>query len=210
MKILVLPQASTARRRSRRRAEERGAIIFIVAMTIALLGSMGVYALTNTTSEVRTAGFQRQATQAHYVSDLATGAGVDVFSPENASYIDNQMRTTTPSTPCLSAPPVAATGVSDMTRRCVKLHPAYIERNWNGALALPPTALGTSAATGAFNVEITESLNNGVQAGFDTNNNKCFYRYTLSSFGWLQQGTSVVGEEASRARVVVGPLDCGG
>lgn len=196
---------------AKRRTQERGAIIFIVAMTLSLLAAMGVYALTNTTSEVRTAGYQRQAVQAHYVSNLATGAAVDVFTPENASYIDNQMRTTTPSTPCISAPPAAA-GVSDITKRCVKFHPKYIERNWNGVAALPPDALGnaSSAATGQFRVEVTESINTGIRPGYDTNNNKCFYRYTVSSFGWLQQNAEVVGEEATRARVVVGPFDCGG
>jgi Tfp pilus assembly protein PilX len=196
--------------RARRRQRNEGAIIFIVAMTLALLASLGAYALTNTTSEIRTSGYQRQATQAHYMADLATGAGVDVFSAENASYIDNQMRTTTPATPCVSVPPPGATNVSEITKRCVKFHPKYIERNWNGVAAAPPDALGLSAATGNFRVEVSESINSGVRAGYDTNNAKCFYRYTVSSYGWLQQGTQFVGEEASRARVIVGPLDCGG
>jgi Tfp pilus assembly protein PilX len=210
MSTQFAPVPSTRIKRLRRR-RERGAIIFIVAMTLTLLAGMGVYALTNTTSEIRTSGYQRQAVQAHYVSDLATGAAVDVFTPENASYIDNQMRTTTPSTPCISAPPVAA-GVSDITKRCVKFHPKYVEKNWNGAAPLLPNALGNTgyAPTGGFRVEVTESINTGIRPGYDTNNNKCFYRYTISSFGWLQQGTDVVGEEASRARVVIGPFDCGG
>lgn len=202
--------------RARRRKQSEGAIIFIVATTLALLAAMGVYALTNTTSEVRTAGYQRQALQAHYVTNIATVSAVEVFSPDNISYIDNQMRTVTPSTPCLSAPPVgmsvgfSTTGVSAIARRCLKLPPNYITQMVGSGTAVMPPNRMSPHFDGSYTTEVTDPVTNGVQAGFDTNNGKCFYRYTLTSYGRLTDGTKLLGQEASRARVVVGPLDCGG
>jgi hypothetical protein len=216
--------------RARRRQKSEGAIIFIVATTLALLAAMGVYALTNTTAEIRTAGYQRQALQAHYVTNVATIGAVEAFSPDNVSYIDNQMRTTQPATPCLSAPPAGMTtgtaagfgtgNVSDIARRCVKLHPNYITQVVGNGTALFPTnqmkepSHSSTFMEGSFVTEVTEPLSTGVKAGFDTNNGKCFYRYTLTSYGRLAKppadGSTLLGQEASRARVVVGPLDCGG
>jgi hypothetical protein len=219
MKSRTEPRLSQVKRRARRRRSQEGAVIFIVAMTLALLAGMGVYALTSTTSEVRTAGYQRQAAQAHYVTDLATVAAVDVFSPENASYIDNQMKVVSPSSPCLSSPQVGLTsGVSEIARRCAKLHPDYIKQNL-GTDPMPETSSGSrvlhipnTQVRGEFVSEITEPVGNGVQAGFDVSSGKCFTRYTVTTYVKTSNLTTAgtLGRETSRARVVVGPFDCGG
>jgi hypothetical protein len=208
------------KQRVQRRRRSEGAVIFIVATTLALLAGMGVYALTSTTSEVRTAGYQRQATQAHYVTDLGTTAAVETFSPENASYIDNQMRIAS-NLKCLSSPQAAlSSGVSEIAKRCVKLHPDYIKES----LGLAPLPSNDSSKTdeyqtipgtqirGSFLSEITEPINNGMQAGFDLSNGKCFTRYTITTYVTTSNVTTAakLARETSRARVVVGPFDCGG
>ena len=58
-----------ARQRSARRKESGGAVIFIVAMTLAVLASLGMYALASATNEVKTAGYERQSAQSHYLSE---------------------------------------------------------------------------------------------------------------------------------------------
>ena len=43
--------------------------MFIVAMTLAVLASVGVYALAAAANEVRTSGNERQNTQTHYLAE---------------------------------------------------------------------------------------------------------------------------------------------
>jgi Tfp pilus assembly protein PilX len=200
------------KRSALRRKRDEGAVIFIVATTLALLAGMGVYALTSTTAEVRTAGYQRQATQAHYITDLATVAAVEVFSPENASYIDNQMKVSTSAKPCLSGPQVGLnSGVSEIAKRCAKLHPDYVTQSLGAPALVNQTIQGTEIR-GDFWSEVTEPISNGMQAGFDLSNGKCFTRYTVTTYVTTSNNTTAVplGRETSRARVVVGPFDCGG
>ena len=52
----------------------RGAVMFVVAMTIAVLASVGMYALAAASSEVRTSGNERQNTQTHYLPSTACWA----------------------------------------------------------------------------------------------------------------------------------------
>ena len=42
--------------------------MFLVTMTLAVLASVGLYALAATTSEVTASGSERQATQTHYLA----------------------------------------------------------------------------------------------------------------------------------------------
>ena len=44
--------------------------MFVVAMTIAVLASVGIYALAAAANEVRTSGNERQNTQTHYLAEL--------------------------------------------------------------------------------------------------------------------------------------------
>lgn len=68
------------KRRIQRRARERGAVMFIVAMTLTLLGAMGIYALNMATSEVKASGYLRQNTQTHYVSEWAVMGAAEALT----------------------------------------------------------------------------------------------------------------------------------
>ena len=46
-----------AKRNARRRATQSGAVVFIVAMTLAVLASLGLYALQSASAEVKTSGY---------------------------------------------------------------------------------------------------------------------------------------------------------
>ena len=59
-----------AKRRSALRRRDEGAVMFIVAMTLAVLASVGVYALAAAATEVRTSGNERQGTQTHYLAEF--------------------------------------------------------------------------------------------------------------------------------------------
>ncbi|MFO0663664.1 MAG: pilus assembly PilX N-terminal domain-containing protein [Polyangiaceae bacterium] len=214
---------STLKLRVRRRRESRGAIIFIVAMTLALLAAMGVYALAATSAEARVSGYQRQATQTHYTTEMGLGAAVDALSAENASYIERQMKVA-PSTACLSTP-IPGPTVSDIAKQCARLTPAYFSSKWTADNSGTTTAAmntttnlwgpiltgsGTPDLKADFVGEVTEPLTGGAQAGFDTNNGKCFRRFTISGYGKMVDTPKILSQEAARARVSAGPFDCGG
>jgi hypothetical protein len=231
-----LPPRRHRTRMRRPQARDRGAIIFIVAMTLALLAGMGMYALTATTAEQRTSGYLRQAAQAHYITELGTQSSIDAFSPVNASYIENQMRTA-PSTQCESTRSAqsafTASGLtSEIARRCVRISRNYVERTWIadssgtprnlGSVTSPlfaPDGFGPTAGIGVVDVsadfvtEVTEPLNSAPEPGFDQNNGKCFRKFTLTSIGTLRRGPTASAvthtREVGRARVITGPFDCG-
>ena len=63
---MMVPRSSkttTSRlvRKAARRRTQRGAALFVVAVTLALLAAMGVYGLTATALDVRAAGHSREA-----------------------------------------------------------------------------------------------------------------------------------------------------
>src|SRR5260221_14125130 len=82
-----------ARTRAKRRAESHGGIIFIVAMTLAVLGSIGVFALRSASLEIRASGAGRQRTQAHHLAAFGgIGAAThDVQGPTTALYISQMI-----------------------------------------------------------------------------------------------------------------------
>jgi hypothetical protein len=58
------------KRRARRRAE-RGAAVFIVVMAIVLLTGIGIFAVRTASMVDVAAGYERQATQTHHLSEFA-------------------------------------------------------------------------------------------------------------------------------------------
>lgn len=209
--------------RLRARRDQRGAILFVVAMTIALLGALGVYALGAATSEIRTSGYARQAAQTHYVSEYGTVAMLDAFSPANASYFDAQMLIAPATMGCKSAVSPSAPSSTAIAQRCAKVPQEYFRAAWTGAsnggdqvVLSDSLSPGVSTATPRFTSELTEPITGGFQPGFDVNNGKCFRRYTITTYGQLQNNaandatTITLGREIGRARVTTGPFDCGG
>jgi hypothetical protein len=114
--------AHAAKRRSHARARERGAVMFVVAMTLALLAAMGAYALNMASAEVRASGYLRQNTQTHYLSEWAVLGGAEALtldaqhlgfaiSANNLSVpgLSNNMRTGCPSIAAVPAAPTSST-----------------------------------------------------------------------------------------------------
>lgn len=205
--------------RARARQSQRGAILFVVATTLALLGALGVYALGAATSEIKTSGYARAAAQTHYISEYGTVAMLDAFSPGNASYFDAQMLLPpNVSDPCQSAVPPNASTVTQIAKRCAKVPQGYFQNAWKGGSgstsALRPDSLSPVAnrSSARFTSELTDPITGGFQPGFDVNNGKCFRRYTITTYGQLMNAneTMTVGREIGRARVTAGPFDCGG
>lgn len=204
--------------RIRRRQQQRGTILMIVALTLALLGAMGVYAMSSATTEIRSSGYARQASQAHYITQLGNLAMIDAFSPANASFFDAQMRASATfndeASRCQSSVPREANNVTAMSKSCAKVPQNYFTTAWGQNEVIKNDSLSPIEGTlsGSFTSEITEPITGGVRAGYDTNNGKCFRRYTITTYGQLQTvgAAAPLAREIGRSRVTAGPFDCGG
>ncbi len=222
-----------AKENARRRSREGGAVIFIVAMTLAVLASLGLYALQSASAEVKTSGYSRQNAQSHYLSEYGTLTGVNAMSGTTGQLYLSMMRNPTQmDTSCLSLQGVDMTSASNLTKACRRMGAAELSSAWQSSVpaivaAQPNVAgsLGPYALTGDFYVEITDPSTGAQMWGIDTRLGLCFQQFTLMAVGitepdqamLAQQNVTLTptalysaqGMEMSRARVTAGPMRTG-
>jgi Tfp pilus assembly protein PilX len=219
-----------AKRRAALRHRERGAVMFIVAMTLAVLASVGVYALAAAATEVRTSGNERQNTQTHYLAEYGVLGMAHEVNPGNASWIVRHMKLPA-DTSCVSLQGVP-TGATANTLECMRFPASQLGQAWtqpfvvpyggtSGAApytkGIPPGSLGSTPTKGDFFVELTESMQTPAR-GTSSNANFCFFQVTATSVGLTQPTVPGVtdptalfgaeGVETQRARLIVGPAPC--
>jgi hypothetical protein len=219
----------SAKRRTARRRREAGAAMFIVSMTLAVLASLGVYALAAAQSEIRSSGNERQNTQTHYMAEYGVlGAAHEITSSKAQFYLGLML--SNPDTPCVSLPTVPGTA-SILTRACRRLGSTELGAAWNGATitdayggnttpayspGVPPGSFGPTPMHGDFFVELTEPNQAGPPPGYATDLHFCFIQMTVSSYGITQPvlpgnvtgSVGAEGLEAQRARITAGPIQC--
>jgi len=191
-------------------------VVFIVAMTLALLALMGVYAVSGAASEVRSSGYLRQATQAHYLSEYAMSATANHVNSTNADFIVNSrlLAPTTgpfpPTNDCLSVP-TYATGTTAVARACVRFTQQDLEAQYVGRPLLTQDSLGQPGASlmqGTVFAEFSNPTITQPPEGFDLNLGLSFARVTVTTGGSVQPAGSPHARtlEMGRARMIVGPV----
>ncbi len=210
----VSARSAVVRRLSARR-RQRGAVVFIVAMTLALLALMGVYAVSGAASEVRSSGYVRQATQAHYLSEYAMGAMANHINSSNADYMVNALLLgKTPPVDCISVP---QGGGTPMSRACWRFSQDEIERAWRsfGATVGPPALTehglgqpGVSTMRGTIFAEFSNPVLTQPPPGYDLNLGLTFARVTVTTGGSVEPvgNTAARTLEIGRARMIIGPV----
>jgi hypothetical protein len=76
-----------AKARALRRATSSGGTMFVVAMTLAVLSTIGAWALQSAALEVRMAGYERQSTQTHYLAEYGVIAAMQDLAPAVAGNV---------------------------------------------------------------------------------------------------------------------------
>jgi hypothetical protein len=217
-------RVAVLKRRSRRRNEQRGAIVFIVAMTLAVLASLGLYALAQTSNDLKTAGYARQSAQTHYLSEYGVLGGAQTMNPQTSQlYLGLMRNSSRRDTSCISLPaPANPSGLPTQTQtQCRRMGAAELGGTWTGGLAnggLSSSSFGPYAATGDFFVEITDPVQTQPPTGFDLKLGLCFAQFTLSSVGIVAPNVAKdtdsqtyfgnQGLEMARARITAGPIRC--
>ena len=221
--------ATLAKARSSRRRTEAGAAMFIVAMTTAILASVGMYALAAASNEVRTSGNERQNTQTHYLAEYGVlGITHEIVSSKAQFYLGLMLNSATADSPCVSLPGVPSTA-SMVTRACRRLGSAELGQPWTNAstvvpytgtapyqAGIAPGSFGPIPITGDFFVELTEPLQAMAPARYSTDLHFCFIEITATANGITQpiilgQPTGTYanqGVEVQRARIIAGPVQC--
>jgi hypothetical protein len=225
MNALVL-----AKVRSSRRCREGGAAMFIVAMTIAVLASVGMYALAAASNELRTSGNERQNTQTHYLATYGVlGTSHELIATRAQFYMGLML--SNPDSPCVSLPNVPSTA-DPLTKACRRLGSAELGQAWANPITVPytgnapyapltaPGSFGATPMSGDFFVELTDPVELSPPARYATDLHFCFVQLTATSSGitqplfpWLTAGGSTAqyggeGVETERARIVAGPVMC--
>jgi hypothetical protein len=219
-----------ARRRSAKRARSGGAVMFIVAMTIALIAAMGVYALNIAATEVKTAGYLRQNVQTHYLSEYGVLTAAERFAGGGAYDIVNRA-TNIPDTICPSLPGIVLpTTPKSLATGCWRVGSAELAQLWTTAPVAPITLWLSNAnevSRGSvglptvpdFYVEFTDAYQTtdpGICNGTSNDPNNPVYCYTMTALAvgiskppaaWITGPAAYAqqGQESARVRLSGGP-----
>ena len=219
------------KRRARVRRDRDGAALFIVAMALAVLASVGVFALAAAASESRAAGYERTSTQSNFLASYGVVGGAHEMVASKAQLYLGLM-ITTPDPICIALPNVPATA-SILTRACRRLGSTELGQVWpaSGTQILDayqgtvpfqqgvnPGSLGPTPMQGDFFVELTDPTKYTAPKRYDLNLNMCFVELTATSSGLTHPlfpsnptVTATYGEEGivvQRARWIAGPVPC--
>lgn len=220
LRELTRDSRALAKLRAERRRHSAGAAMFVVAMTMSVLVSVGVYALAASANEVRTSGNERQSTQTHYLAEYGiVGAAHELTSAQAQYYLGQMMSPQYRDQLCTSlpVPPPTYANYPQMLA-CKRMGSAELGRTWAGAAtsspavagglvpyppntapyAAAPGSLGPVPMTPDFYVELTEPTQASAPARYALNLQFCFIEMTVSSTGITQplaSGTSAVTEQ---------------
>jgi hypothetical protein len=213
-------RVAAAKTRARRRATDAGAVMFIVAMTLAVIAAMGIYALNVAGTEVKTAGFVREQMQTQYLSEFAVLGTSNTVAGSNAGTFANYALNR-PTSYCMSifgTPPTAGKG----PLACYTLNGTQMAAWWNpppGSLLLPWVSNASETTRGSvglptapdFYVELTEPYELPLRrcaTGYDIGMSGCCFEFTVTAVG-LSMNTAGVyiseGLAMARSRIIAGP-----
>jgi len=88
MKPELLERSHTA---ARARAQRRGAVVFVVMMTILLLSGMGMWSMHSASLVDRASGYERTSLQAQYVAEMGLSAATGYLSLPNMASVNYRL-----------------------------------------------------------------------------------------------------------------------
>jgi|GEM_PF-1678148 len=171
----ALTTRTLARKRARARRDSAGAAMFIVAVTLALLAAMGIYGLSATAVDVRSAGYLRQSAQAQAAAEHALMLTADSFTPGTSAEIVRAMQSGR-----------TAGGTDIQTTSCKTANPFNITNNAEHRAA--QACLSWSMAEMARISDQVNKWQDGTSgAFFEPSNSNTFSTFSPQSFGDVPQ-----------------------
>lgn len=165
----MVMHVTTAKRRRRGRASERGATLLIVLMVLTLLVGIGAFTARSSQLATVSSGHVRHQTQARYVGEYGLMLATSLLSGSGGqSYLK---LLGTPSDQCTSQ---AAAGMVMPT--CAKIYSKDLQTSvaaqgfnlCEAATTTYPGSLGMANTECFFSVELTDKVQGFTPSGFDT------------------------------------------
>lgn len=213
--------------RARRRARSRGAVMLILAMTLAVLAALGLYALKAASTEVKTSGYARQGAQSQYMAEYGILVGTQsmggsIGAMQLAAAVSNADKDSL----CLSLTGIDLLNSGFRSQACRRVGSQELQNAiWNGGGVKPvenyqPGAkigsLGPYAIQGDYFLEITDPAC-AYQAPGYSGGNFWFTDTTLTAYGRTEpdrvlltltalQTIADQNVQVSRAHILAGPF----
>jgi hypothetical protein len=201
---------SLAKKRAARRRDGVGAVMFVVSMTLAVLASRGLYALTAAKTELTTSGYERQNAQTHYLAEYGVlGAAQEITATKAQYYVGLMFSNAEPQ--CVSLPGIVNgtdtilnKPADPMLAACRRIGSQELYSKGNGGQGwqkqvldpytgtvsfqngVNPGSLGPVMEQGDFFVELTEPTQAPPPPGYGLNLNFRFVLLTVSASGITQ------------------------
>jgi hypothetical protein len=211
--------ARLARKRSKARATRGGAALFVVAVTLGLLAAMGVYGLSATAVDIRSAGHLREAAQGQAAAEHALILTAETFTPATTGELVRAMQSTgIQSTSCRSANAYDSANNAEFraAQACVSLNTPQmyaISKNVNAWTSGNETSTFTAESFGKVSrraevrVEVTNPVEMPPPPGTGLNDRYVFSQLTVTTFVDMK-ATGTGNTESTvqgRGRITVGP-----
>ncbi len=205
-----------------RQVRDRGAVIFIVAMTLALLAGLGLYGLKASSEELASSGNYLRNAQTHFMTEYGVlGTANEVSGPRAQLYLGLMSDPNTRDRNCLSLAGVPSTA-SLQSLACRRMGSLEIGQRWSvpflDAYTNPttPGSLGPIQRKGDFFVELTDPVQVAPPSGYDLNLGLCFMQFTVTVTGLTEHSNPSsatalyrgFGIEMGRGRITGGPVRC--
>jgi len=217
---------TSAKLRARRRRSASGAIMFILAVTLAVLASLGLYAMRAASTEVKTSGYLRQSAQSQYLSTYGVLATTQSMGGTLGQMQIASATSATHDTGCISLGSIV-NNAGFRSQTCRRVGSDEVQGMlWNNGpvravekyQAGRPGGMGPFPIEGDYFVEITDPARRESAPG-NGGLSMCFVETTLSAYGRTQPDVMALGLangqeiatqnlQLSRARIIAGPMRC--
>lgn len=207
---------------ARARRDSGGAVLFIVAMTLAVLAVMGVYGLSATAIDIRSAGHMREAAQAQAAAEYSLGLVAESITPQTSAEIVRVMRSgqaSVQATKCRTANPFDPTTNASQraAQACLSWKESDMIQMSQAINKWPDTDLANStfyqSSFGAvrnrpqIRVEITNPVDIPPPPGTGLNDRFTYTQVTVTTFVDMKPAPTAPAESlvAGRGRLTIGP-----
>lgn len=206
------PSRGLALRRARARRRNAGAVLFIVAVTLGLLAVMGVYGLTATSADIKSAGHMREALQGQRAAEATIMMTAETFNPSKADGLVKLAQAGAgngQSSGCRTANTYTGATGTAAAEACIKLditEMTALAANVNPWVAAPFTSQSFGNVTNQAFV-LVEVGNPVTIRGSGNSKEVSFTQVTATVFVDLKASAAVATETAiaGRGHITVGP-----
>ena len=203
--------------RAHARHTSDGAVMFIVVVTLGLLAAMGVYGLSSTSADIKSAGHMREALQGQRAGEHAMNMTAETLNPAAAKVLVDSMfcqkrtidcKTATPYATALGLPAPATAACRRLNETEMKLIAAKVNPFVSGVDGFAPDSFGPIVAKPNVEVEMSNPIDIPPPPGSAYDPSTRFTQVTVTVFVNVRNAPTepAVSVVTGRGRLTIGPI----